>query len=100
MNKFIFGMVLIGTVLLSGCVSYFECDTYTQYLPFSANAPENCYLANSEITVINGIPSFEYICNKGEELQEGSSRSQYLTGSTPYKWPVSTEDIIFIGGKE
>ena len=55
---------------------------------------------NSEITVINGIPSFEYICNKGEELQEGSSRSQYLTGSTPYKWPVSTKDIIFIGGEE
>ena len=40
------------------------------------------------------------ICNKGEELQEGSSRSQYLTGSTPYKWPVSTKDIIFIGGEE
>ncbi|AFA44784.1 hypothetical protein RaK2_00511 [Klebsiella phage vB_KleM_RaK2] len=64
MNKFIFGIVLIGTLLLSGCVSDFRCDTYTQYLPFSANAPVNCYLANSDIIVINGIPSFEYICNK------------------------------------
>lgn len=64
MKKFLFTCVVLGTVLLSGCVSDFKCDTYTQYLPFSANAPENCYLANSEITVINGIPSFEYICNK------------------------------------
>lgn len=55
----------LAAVLLSGCVTNFQHDPgHTEYHPFSAHAPDNCVVADSNIIVINGVPSFEYICNK------------------------------------
>lgn len=52
------------------CVALFGCNTkpsksytYTTYLPYTASVPNNCFLTNPEVIFINGVVSFEYICN-------------------------------------
>jgi|AGFS01.1.fsa_nt_gi hypothetical protein len=58
-------IILSLAVLLSGCVTNFQHDPgHTEYHPFGANAPDNCAVADSNIVFVNGLPSFEYICNK------------------------------------
>lgn len=44
--------------------------------------------------------TYTTLCTKGEELQEGSASSKFLKCSGTYQWPVSTTDVIFIGGEE
>lgn len=57
-------VILTLSVLLSGCVTNFTPSSYTEYHPFSKSAPKNCAVVDSNIIVINGVPSLEYICNK------------------------------------
>lgn len=57
-------VILTLAVFLSGCAANFTPSGYTEYYPFSDTAPKNCVVADTNIIVINGVPSFEYICNK------------------------------------
>lgn len=59
----------------------------------------------SEVVIMNDYGevidcTYITICNKGEELREGSANSKYLKNNGVYSWPTSTKDIVFIGGEE
>lgn len=55
-------LIIIALLVLTGCTTL-SSKTYTEYYPFNSNPPENCFISDTNITVINSIPSFEYICN-------------------------------------
>lgn len=56
-------ILLILVLAISGCSTYSD-TSYTEYRPFTSEGDVNCVVKSSDIYVINGTPSLEYICNK------------------------------------
>jgi len=55
-------MLLALTLILTGCV---KGGTWQEeYYPFDTNPPGFCAVSESNVYIINGIPSLKYICNR------------------------------------